>query len=115
MQNRLKISPSKSSAVNSPVISLSALCANRDSSANNSALERGEQGEFGRVITVKEIKAEVPIHYLLNFSRDRAAEAVNRGVEAGRLAYLAGRMPKKLYASASSPLSGMVGSGATAS
>ena len=29
-------------------------------------------------------------------------------VEAGRLAYLAGRMPKKLYASASSPLSGVV-------
>jgi hypothetical protein len=53
--------------------------------ANNAALNRGEQGEFGRVITVKEIKAEVPVHYLLNFSRDRAAEAVNRGVEAARL------------------------------
>jgi hypothetical protein len=26
----------------------------------------------------------VPVHYLLNFSRDRAAEAVNRGVEAAR-------------------------------
>ena len=29
-------------------------------------------------------------------------------VEAGRLAYLAGRMPKKLYASASSPLTGLI-------
>jgi len=29
-------------------------------------------------------------------------------VRAGRLAYLAGRMPKKLYASASSPLAGVV-------
>ena len=31
-------------------------------------------------------------------------------VEAGRLAYESGRMPKKLYASASSPLAGVVGS-----
>jgi thiazole synthase len=30
------------------------------------------------------------------------------GVEAGRLAFQAGRMPKKLYASASSPLDGVV-------
>lgn len=52
--------------------------------ANNSALGRGEAGEFGRVIAVREIKAEVPVHYLLNFSRDRAAECVNRGVEAAR-------------------------------
>ncbi|MGH7362856.1 MAG: thiazole synthase, partial [Candidatus Methylomirabilales bacterium] len=28
--------------------------------------------------------------------------------EAGRLAYLAGRIPKKLYATASSPLEGMI-------
>ncbi len=36
MQNRPKISPSKSSAVNSPVISPSASCARRSSSAKNS-------------------------------------------------------------------------------
>ena len=30
------------------------------------------------------------------------------GVEAGRLAYGAGRIPKKLYASASSPVEGMI-------
>src|SRR6202162_2631013 len=37
------------------------------------------------------------------------AKAMNLAVEAGRLAYLAGRMPKKLYASASSPMVGVVG------
>ena len=37
------------------------------------------------------------------------AEAMNLAVQAGRLAYLAGRMPRKLYASASSPTAGVVG------
>src|SRR5438045_133084 len=37
------------------------------------------------------------------------AEAMNLAVQAGRLAYLAGRMPRKLYASASSPIAGVVG------
>ena len=36
------------------------------------------------------------------------AEAMKYAIEAGRLAYLAGRMPKKLYASASSPLEGLI-------
>jgi thiazole synthase len=36
------------------------------------------------------------------------AEAMRAGVEAGRKAYLAGRMAKKLYAAASSPVSGVV-------
>ena len=40
---------------------------------------------------------------------EKMAEAMKLAVEAGRLAYLAGRMPKKLYASASSPLAGVVG------
>jgi thiazole synthase len=39
------------------------------------------------------------------------AEAMKHAVIAGRAAYLAGRMPKKLYATASSPLKGVVGSG----
>src|SRR5437899_2760359 len=39
----------------------------------------------------------------------KMAEAMKLAVEAGRLAYEAGRMPKKLYASASSPLAGVVG------
>jgi thiazole synthase len=38
----------------------------------------------------------------------KMAEAMKLGVQAGRLAYLAGRMPKKLYATASSPLEGVV-------
>ena len=36
------------------------------------------------------------------------AEAMKNAVLAGRQAYLAGRMPKKLYATASSPLEGVV-------
>ena len=36
------------------------------------------------------------------------AEAMRDAVDAGRKAFLAGRMPKRLYASASSPLSGVV-------
>jgi thiazole synthase len=40
---------------------------------------------------------------------ERMARAMRLAVEAGRLAYEAGRMPKKLYASASSPLVGVVG------
>lgn len=36
------------------------------------------------------------------------ASAMKKAVEAGREAFLAGRMPKKLYASASSPLSGLI-------
>jgi thiazole synthase len=41
---------------------------------------------------------------------EKMALAMSHAIEAGRLAYLAGRMPRKLYASASSPLSGVVGS-----
>jgi thiazole synthase len=36
------------------------------------------------------------------------AEAMKYGVLAGRLAYKAGRIPKKLYATASSPFDGML-------
>src|SRR5437016_9491335 len=36
------------------------------------------------------------------------AEAMKYAVQAGRAAYLAGRMPRKLYATASSPLEGVV-------
>jgi thiazole synthase len=38
------------------------------------------------------------------------ARAMRLAVEAGRLAYLSGRIPKKLYATASSPLEGVIGS-----
>lgn len=36
------------------------------------------------------------------------AQAMRHAVDAGRLAYLAGRIPKKLYATASSPTEGMI-------
>jgi thiazole synthase len=36
------------------------------------------------------------------------AEAMRLAVRAGRLAYLSGRIPRKLYASASSPMTGMI-------
>ena len=39
----------------------------------------------------------------------KMAEAMNLAVRAGRLAFLAGRIPRKRYASASSPLHGVVG------
>ena len=38
----------------------------------------------------------------------RMATAMRLAIEAGRHAYLAGRMPKRLYASASSPLQGVI-------
>lgn len=38
------------------------------------------------------------------------AKAMRLGVEAGRAAYKAGRIPKKLYATASSPETGLIGS-----
>lgn len=39
----------------------------------------------------------------------RMARAMCLGVKAGRLAYEAGRMPRKLYATASSPIDGIIG------
>lgn len=39
---------------------------------------------------------------------EKMAQAMRLAIEAGRLAYLAGRMPRRLYASASSPLEGVV-------
>jgi thiazole synthase len=40
---------------------------------------------------------------------EKMARAMKLGVECGRLAYESGRMPKRLYASASSPMAGVVG------
>lgn len=40
---------------------------------------------------------------------EKMARAMGLAVEAGRLAYEAGRMEKKLYATASSPMSGVIG------
>jgi len=38
----------------------------------------------------------------------RMARAMKLAVEAGRLAYQAGRMPRKMYADPSSPLAGLI-------
>lgn len=51
---------------------------------SNRRIAAGQPGEFGRAITLNLIEAEVPVHYLLNFSKDRMAEAVNQGVQDAR-------------------------------
>ena len=51
---------------------------------NNAAIAEGRDGEFGRRIELEILKAEVPLHYLINLSPDRLEQAVNRGVEAAR-------------------------------
>lgn len=51
---------------------------------SNRRIAAGQAGEFGRPIALNLIEAEVPVHYLLNFSKDRMAEAVNQGVEDAR-------------------------------
>jgi thiazole synthase len=59
-----------------------------------------ELGADGLLMNTAIAAAEDPV---------RMAQAMKLAVEAGRLAYEAGRMPQKLYASASSPLAGVVG------
>ncbi|MXX63199.1 MAG: hypothetical protein F4112_10040 [Holophagales bacterium] len=51
---------------------------------NNQAIAEGDEGEFGRHIEQKLLRAEVPVHYLLNVSADRMAESVNAGVLTAR-------------------------------
>ncbi|SRR5579875_928734 len=52
--------------------------------ANNTAVANGRAGEFGRFIAVKELKADVALHYLVDFSQDRLIETVNLGVQRAR-------------------------------
>jgi thiazole synthase len=59
-----------------------------------------ELGADGVLMTTAIAGAEKPV---------AMAQAMRHAVIAGRLAYLAGRIPKKMYASASSPVEGMVG------
>jgi predicted acylesterase/phospholipase RssA len=51
---------------------------------NNARIARGEPGCYGRTITVRMLRAEVPVHYLVVLGSDRLHRAVERGVEAGR-------------------------------
>ena len=52
--------------------------------ASNDRIAAGQAGEFGRRIELKLLQAEVPLHYLINLSRDRMIEAVNLGVQTAR-------------------------------
>ncbi|MFD7322692.1 patatin-like phospholipase family protein [Streptomyces sp. NPDC059875] len=52
--------------------------------ASNAAIRGGDNGEFGRLIDVKLLSAEVPLNYLINFSKDRFAQAVELGVHSAR-------------------------------
>jgi predicted patatin/cPLA2 family phospholipase len=51
---------------------------------NNEIIESGGEGEFRRKIEVRLLKAEVPLHYLFNFSRKKMENAVNLGVDTAR-------------------------------
>ncbi|MGW1682775.1 patatin-like phospholipase family protein [Saccharopolyspora sp. NPDC002376] len=51
---------------------------------NNAAVAAGQTSEFGRHIELKILRAEVPVHYILDISADRLHEVVNRGVDAAR-------------------------------
>lgn len=52
--------------------------------ANNAAIARGAPGEFGRKLTVREIKSEVALHYLFNFNQQRFKDEVEHGVAVAR-------------------------------
>jgi thiazole synthase len=62
-----------------------------------------ELGADGVLMNTAIAEAEDPV---------KMAQAMKLAVESGRLAFEAGRMPRRRYASASSPLEGVVGAGA---
>lgn len=51
---------------------------------NNAAVAEGEPGAYGRHIEVKMLRAEVPIHYLFNFTKRRMSRGVDLGVQVTR-------------------------------
>ncbi len=59
-----------------------------------------EMGVDGVLLNTAIAQAEHPVHM---------ATAMRLAAEAGRLAYAAGRVPRRLYAKASSPLDGVIG------
>ena len=64
---------------------------------NNAAIAGGGNGEFGRHIEVKELKADVAMHYLIDFSQDRMTETVNLGVKRAREWCAENNIPLKPY------------------
>jgi predicted patatin/cPLA2 family phospholipase len=52
--------------------------------ASNRSFLDGQPSEFGRLIRLRVLEAEVPLHYVVNLSRDRMAAAVDLGVREAR-------------------------------
>jgi predicted acylesterase/phospholipase RssA len=52
--------------------------------ANNADIEGGRRGEFGRPIKIEMLAAEVPLHYLINFSSANFTAAVEQGIADAR-------------------------------
>jgi predicted acylesterase/phospholipase RssA len=52
--------------------------------ANNAEIAKGGRGEFGRPIKVEMLAAEVPLHYLINFSSTGFTAAVEQGIADAR-------------------------------
>ena len=51
---------------------------------NNLMIANGQLGEFGKHIEIKMLNAEVPLHYLINFSSKKFTDAVELGIQEGR-------------------------------
>jgi predicted acylesterase/phospholipase RssA len=51
---------------------------------NNALVAGGRPSEFGRHIDIRMLEAEVPLHYVINFSSRRFTEAVDLGVRYAR-------------------------------
>ncbi len=51
---------------------------------NNRRIAAGQNGEFGRPIEVKILRAEVPLHYLINFRPGGFTHAVEMGIDLAR-------------------------------
>lgn len=60
---------------------------------NNQAILGGGFAEFGRFITLKILRAEVELNYIVNLGADKVAEAVERGVEVARAWCAENRIP----------------------
>jgi thiazole synthase len=93
IQNRLNIILIKE-AVKIPVIVDAGV-----GTASDAALAM-ELGADGVLMNTAIAQAEHPV---------RMAAAMKKAVEAGREAFRAGRIPRKMYASASSPVDGLIG------
>ena len=63
--------------------------------ANNAEIAAGRDGEFGRPIKVEMLAAEVPLHYLINFSSAGFTAAVEQGIADARAWCAAHGIPLK--------------------